>query len=663
MPIWSLFSVALLAAATPPPEEAPQASGEAGDLTELSLEELSNVEVTSVSRVKEPLGGAASAITVITQDDLRRSGVTSVPEALRLAPGLHVARVSASSWAVSSRGFSSVQSNKLLVLSDTRSVYTPLFSGVFWDAQDWLLQDVERIEVIRGPGATLWGANAVNGVINVTTRNSRDTQGLYLEGGGGTEEQGFGAVRYGGKASENLHYRVTAKFFNRDGGYTPTGAGTDAWWRGQVSMRTDWDVSAKDHVMFQGGLYRGDVHQIRPAVTIIGRAGPSGPWVAKLAGGHVLGRWTRQFSESSHLQIRAYYDRTRRDDPTFLDDLHTFDLDLQHRFALPFNQDVLWGLTYRATSNQNVGKALFNLNPADATDHLVALVLQDRITLFEVLRVTLGTKLERNTFSGFEVQPSARVAWDFWSGHTAWGAVSRAVRVPTRLERDISIPLTDAPASPLPRLEGTSDFKSEVMVAYELGYRWQPTQALFVDLAAFYNTYQGLSSLELGNPKDEGGGQIILPIVNTNQTRGVSKGFEAAVSFRPLRRWELSGRYSNLVLTLAPSGMDLNRGELLEGASPRHQVGVNSFLQLPAGLELDLLFRWVSELRSSPDAPVGVVDLVPAYATMDAQLSWRPWNPLRVSVVGQNLLQRQHREFWGGTWVERGVYAKVAITY
>src|SRR5205085_5249193 len=352
------------------------------------------IEVSSVSRKDEPLADAAAAVAVITSEGLRRSGATTIPEALRLVPGLHVGQVSASGWEVSARGFSSSNSAKLLVLSDTRSIYTPLFSGVFWDVQDLLLEDVDRVEVIRGPGASLWGANAVNGVINITSKSAKETQGAYFEAGGGNEERAFGAVRYGGKLADAVYFRVFAKGVDHAAEFDPPGSSSDRWKLGHFGFRADWLAGASDTLTFQGDAYAGDIGQVRPSVTITGRPGPTGRLVADVAGGNVLARWTHSFSAGSEFQVRAYYDATHRDDPAFRDDLDTADLELQHRFQLQLRQEVLWGLNYRAMFDRNAGKGLFALDPPDSEDNLFSGFVQDQISLLDNLKLTLGTKLE-----------------------------------------------------------------------------------------------------------------------------------------------------------------------------------------------------------------------------------------------------------------------------
>jgi iron complex outermembrane receptor protein len=632
----------------------------ASDLKQLSLEELMDVEVTSVSRSSETLERAAAAVSVVTNEDIRRSGATSVPEALRLVPGLHVARSDASTWAVSSRGFSSTNSEKLLVLSDTRSLYTPLYSGVFWDVQDYLMEDIERIEVIRGPGAALWGSNAVNGVINITTRRARDTQGLYLEAGGGTEERTISSVRYGGRIAEDGYFRVFGRYVDRDDTYNVTSASSDDWHLAHGGFRGEWQMGSADELTVQGDVYSGTVGLLSPSVSVSGRPGPQGPLRSKVDGGNVLGRWQRAFEEDSNLQLRFYYDHTMRDDPSFVDRLDTLDLDLQHQFAIGTHQ-IVWGANYRHTDNRNDGRGVFALQPPDSKDDVYSAFVQDQVPLTSSLRLTLGTKLEHNDFSGFEFQPSVRFNWEVTEANTVWAAVSRAVRVPTRVERDIAIDASNPAGNPVVRLVGNGDFRAETLVAYELGYRWWAASNVALDVAAFYNDYDELASLEVGTPfVDSSSGRIIVPIVSRNLTSGDSQGVELLLQYSPLPRWRLTGSYSYFQLHLDPQGADLNRGELLEGATPKHQFGVRSLLDLPGNLQFDVQWRRLSDIRSSPEIGSGLG--IGGYSELDVRLAWRGWRQAEIVLVGQNLLHDRHAEFGApGSRgeIERSVYGKI----
>lgn len=641
------------------------AADSTADLKKLSVEELMNIEVTSVSKKEETLGGAAAAVAVVTGDDIKRSGATTVPEALRGVPGLYVARQDSSSWAIGSRGFTSANSEKLLVLSDTRSIYTPLFSGVFWDVQDYLLEDLDRIEIIRGPGAALWGSNAVDGVINITTKRAQDTQGTYLEAGSGTSERAMAAARYGSETAGGVYYRVFGQYFDRDSSFNPAATSPDDWHSGHLGFRADWQQTEIDTLTLQGDAYQGNVGQLAPSVNIIGRQGPQGRLRVDVSGGNVLGRWQHRIGPDSDIQLRAYYDRTHRDDPSFRDDLDTGDLDLQHHFVLARRHEVTWGLNYRYTANRNDGKGIFAVEPSTSRDQLASAFAQDQISIGDTLRLTLGSKFEHNDFSGFEVQPSGRAAWEFSTGHTLWAAVSRAVRVPTRFERDIAIDVTDPAGNPVVRLLGNKEFESEKLLAYELGYRWQVLQTLSVDVAGFYNRYNGLASLEVGTPfVDPRDGKTVVPIVNENLTDGLAHGVETLVTYSPLPSWRLSATHSYLSVGLDPHGLDLNRGKFIEGSTPRHQLSLQSFLDLPAGWQLDGRLRKVSAIRSIPEIVSGAG--LPGYTELDMQLAWNGAPHFRVSVVGQNLLHRRHVEFGAPASsgeFERGVYGKIAWEY
>jgi iron complex outermembrane receptor protein len=633
----------------------------ASELKHLSIEQLMDIEVTSVSRAPETLSSAAAAVSVITSEDIQRSGATTIPESLRGVPGLHVARRNANSWAVSSRAFSSINSEKLLVLSDTRSIYTPLVSGVRWDVQNYLMDDIERIEVIRGPGASLWGSNAVNGVINITTRQARNTQGTLLSATVGTEELA-GAARYGGKVGDSGFFRVYGQYSDRDSTYKPGAPDSDDWHIGQGGFRADWDVSERDALTLQGDFYRANIGQYAPSISIIGRGGPSGDLRVAATGGNVLGRWRRQFGPGSDLQLRAYFDRTHRDDPSFNDDLDTFDVELQSHLVPVAGHEFVWGLNFRYTDNSNRGKGVFALEPEDSRDQLFSGFAQDQFAIAEGMRLTIGTKLEHNDFSGFEVQPTMRLWWDVAQRQNLWAAVSRAVRVPTRLERDIAVEVTPPGSNPRGVLLGTDDFEAEELLAYELGYRWQPLDVLALDLALFQNRYEGLASIEFGTPAvDPGTGVVTVPVINVNLTDARSQGAELLTTYSPLSTWRLIVSYSYIYLDMQPHGDDLNRGQFLEGTTPRQQFSLRSLLDLAGGLQLDAQFRYSSALDRMPELPSG--EGIDAYSELDLRLAWQASEQLEVSLVGQNLLHDHHPEF--GTpaargEIERSVYGKVA---
>lgn len=616
------------------PSEAPPST-----LKKLTLEELMNLEVTSVSKTPEKLMEAASAIQVITGEDILRSGASSIPEALRLASNLEVAQVDSRQWAISARGFSSTTANKLQVLIDGRSVYTPLFSGVFWDVQDTFLEDVDRIEVISGPGGTLWGANAVNGVINIISRPAKDTQGWLVLGGGGTGLRDFGGVRYGGKLATNLHYRVYGKYFDRDSTVLSRGGdATNDWHMGQGGFRLDWDPSEADLFTLQGDLYGGRIAQ----------PGTNGD--IRVNGGNVIGRWSHTFSEDSDFKLQLYYDRTHRNIPgTFAEDLDTYDLDFQHRFALDERNHIVWGLGYRRSEDDVGNTPALAFLPPRLSRQLFSGFVQDEISLVkERLLLTLGTKIEHNDYTGFEFQPSGRLAWLINPQQTVWAAISRAVRTPSRIDNDFFAP----GSPPFTVLQGGRNFVSEELLAYELGYRIQPHPRLLLSLATYYNDYDNLRSLEKVNPPAP------FPLVIANGQEGESYGAELTAEYRVTDWWRLRAGYTEMRINVRPKpgSTDTSKGSG-ESHDPKRQFSLRSSWDLPGHLEFDTGFRYVSQIANQA---------VPGYAELDVRLAWRPTPQLELSIVGQNLLHDRHAEFGAPASrqeIERGVYGKVTWRY
>src|SRR6266481_5979548 len=467
----------------------------AGNLKQLSLEQLGNLEVTSVSKEPEKMQRAAAAIYVLTQEDIRRSGATSIPEVLRLVPGVEVAQIDSSTWAVGMRGFGSSLSRSVLVLIDGRSVYTPLFAGVYWQVQDTLLEDVERIEVIRGPGGTIWGANAVNGVINIITKSAKDTRGMLVSTGGGNLDQGFANFRYGAGNNDSFNYRIYGKTFIRGPEFHSDRHQFDDWRMGQVGFRADWDLPKHDTVTLQGDLYNGDAGQR------VGINSYSPPYMAnveqnvELGGGNLLGRWKRVLGEGSDIQLQTYYDRTNRKQANFAESRDTFDIDFVHRFALPFRQDFLWGAGVRLSSgNTTQVVPTLAFMPNHFTDKLYSAFVQDEVAVVpNKLSLTFGSKFLHNSYSGFEVEPGARVLWTPDPQQAVWAAITRAVRTPSRVEEDLQLTGLFVP-DPLTfyRVVGDRGFFSENLVGYETGYRSLVKPRFYVDIAAFYNNYNHL---------------------------------------------------------------------------------------------------------------------------------------------------------------------------
>src|SRR5881392_1029669 len=637
-----VFSLGLVCSVPPGFAQQPDSAAQRPDsslspqaLKKLSIEQLMNLQVTSVSKRPERLSQTASAIQVITQEDIRRSGASSLAEALRLATNLQVAQVDSRQWAISARGFNGTTANKLLVLIDGRTVYTPLFSGVFWDVQEVPLQDIDRIEVISGPGATLWGANAVNGVINVITKDAKDTQGLLLSGGGGTEQHGFGTVRYGAALGSRVRARIYGRGFDRDATMRTNGQdAADDWYLGQGGFRIDWEASSASRATLQGDLYDGRISQPSPGADIA------------VSGGNVTAKWSRTISGKSSLAGQLYYDRTHRDIPgLFAEDLDTYDVDLQHGTRLGARHDVVWGLGYRLINDRIVNSSFLAFLPAHVARQWFTGFVQDEIALVpNRLHVALGTKIEHNDYTGFEIQPSGRVNWRLSPSGTLWAAVSRALRTPSRIDRELF-----ARVSADSFLAGGPGFHSEEELAYELGYRHQQG-SLALSVATFYSRYHGLRSVEQLHPPAPD------TLVIANGQDGESYGAELAADYRLTGRWRLRAGYTELRVHVwaQPGSTDMSGGSA-ESHTPDRQFSVRSAADLPAHLSLGGTFRYVGEIANQQ---------VPAYGELDMRVAWQPAPMLELSMIGQNLLHDRHVEFGapGPTRreIERGVYGALA---
>ena len=609
-----------------PQEDFPSPS----ELKKLSIEELMGIEVTSVSRYPEKLSETASAIQIITQEDIHRFGATRLPEALRLASNLQIAQIDQAQWSISARGFNAPLANKLLVLIDGRAVYSPLFAGVFWDIQDVFLEDVERIEVISGPGGTLWGANAVNGVINIITKSAKDTQGVLLEGGGGTELHGYGGARYGGSIASDLHFRVYGKYSSRDGMVLSDGQDVDDnWHMGQGGFRLDWEASDANLLTLQGDLYKSRVPVAGASDRITN-------------GGNVIGRWTHTISEASDFELQLYFDQVHRNFPGSYDDvLNTYDMDFQHRFPIGERNKIVWGAGYRLAED-DFGPGTVALVPRRLSLQTFSLFAQDEIALKkDKLHLTLGTKVQHNNYTGFEFQPNVRMSWKLREQQTLWAAVSRAVRMPSRLDRDLIIP---------PNYAGGPDFVSEELLAYELGYRIQPHERLALSLATFYHDYDEIRSVEQANPP------MPTPLVIGNEQEGESYGAELTAHYQVMDTWRLRAGYTALQVDIRSKlGSTDNTSGANEAADSEHYFSLRSSLELPGNFEFAPMFRYVSRV-TNPIVPV------PGYSELDVRLAWRPMPKLELSVLGQNLLHDRHPEFGDPATrqeVERSIYGKI----
>src|SRR5712692_2005692 len=631
------------------------------NLKQLSLEQLGKIEVTTASKEPVQATRTPAAIYVITQEDIRRSGASSIPEVLRLVPAVEVARIDSGKWSIGVRGFGSRLSRSVLVLIDGRTVYTPLFAGVYWEVQDTLLEDIERIEIIRGPGGTIWGANAVNGVINIITKSSKDTQGTLLSAGGGSIDQDSVGFRHGGGKGKDFNYRVFGKAFTRAPEFHPDGKEFDRWRMAQTGFRTDWELHTRDTLTLQGDLYNSDdgervaIATYSPPSTIIVEQS------AELSGGNLVGRWRRVLSAGSDIQLQTYYDRTNRREASFGESRDTFDIDFIHHLT-PWRQNFLWGLGARISSgNVTTVVPTILFIPNHQTDKLFNAFLQDDIPLVgNQLSLTVGAKLLHNIYTGFEIQPSARLLWTPNSSQSVWAAVTRAVRTPSRVEEnDLLTGLLTANPPTFLRLVGDGKFSSEHLVGYEAGYRNLVKPRFYVDIAAFYNNYDDLLSIEPGTPFAETSPpplHFVVPLFLRNGLLGTTYGLEIAPDWTPTPWWRLRGSYSFLHIDLArkAGSLDSSTSASTEGSSPQHQLVIQSSLDLSKKLELDQTFRYVSALPSQG---------VRAYATGDVRFSWRFASDFELSLVGRNLLQPRHAESAGDpgplVGIKRSIYGKI----
>jgi iron complex outermembrane receptor protein len=576
---------------------------------------------------------------------------------------LDVAQINANTWAISARGFNLQFANKLLVLVDGRAVYTPLFGGVYWDTVDVPLEDIDRIEVIRGPGGTVWGANAVNGVINIITKSTEDTQGGLITAGGGTQAEGFGTVQYGGKIKENTHYRLFMKGLNNDHLPDLNGQnGEDSWHLLHGGFRADTTLSSNDSLITEGDVYRGKEGSIFAHSVFSPPENINVQGVALLSGGNVLTRWTHVFSGHSDIALQFYFDTYNRGGPELDEFRDTVDFDFQNHIKLRARHDLIWGAGYRHTADETVGTIDQAVFPSDAAGRLFNAFVQDQITLASD-RVTLyvGSKFENSYFTGLDFDPSVRLAWTPSSRRTFWAAVSRADRTPTRRDVGLNAALAALPGPTEIAVLGNRNMKSEHVIAYELGYRAQPTKRVSIDVAAFFNTYQGLESLEPGSSflnSNSVPPVLVQPIILGNAMRGTTQGVEASLNWKVTPRWTLNPGYSFLQMNLHTDATSLDTLSVAntEGSNPNHQAQLRSHVELPRG------FSWDANAYFIDNLPV---QLVSSYTRLDTQVSWRLGERFDLSLVGQNLLQDHHEEFnnilqsINSSQAKRSAYAKV----
>ncbi len=640
------------------------------EIKAMSLAEVMDLPIeTSSKKMKKQFNESASTY-VITQEDISRSGVTSLPEALRLAPGVHVARISANQWAISIHGFNERFSNKLLVLIDGRSVYSPLFSGVYWDAQDVRLENVKRIEVVRGSGTALWGSNAVNGVINVITYSAKETQGVEATAGYGTEEQGFGSLRYGGALGEKTHYRIHGKGYNRDeGGAFNQHPANDHSLMSSGGFRIDTDFTKNHSLMFAGDAYAGEMGQAGYVRTLNNPPNYSELINdnVRLNGENVLARWTNQEEDRKNWALQAYFDHTSRQDSVLGNQaVSVTDLDFQRHFGWLSNHEIGWGLQYRYVNNELDPGILVSLNPTKRNTRLFSGFLSDEISLFQdQFKFNLASRFEHNDFTGFEIQPTARMTWLVNERNTLWGAVSRSVKVPSISDqnstiqpgiRNVGIPLVI-------NIAGNNGFSSERLISYELGYRVQPSHEIQLDIATFFNDYDQLRTFEqkdvffLPNPS-----RLIFPYEFDNKMRGHTYGLDLSAKWYINSWWHIDAGYSyaKTVLHLKNGSTDtVSLSVPVFANAPEQMASLRSAWDVRENWNIDLWMRYVDKLQST---------YVNAYVTMDARLAWKASRNIELSLVGQNLLDNQQLQFFQDTAtqlysseVQRGVYFKVKL--
>jgi iron complex outermembrane recepter protein len=604
------------------------------ELRQTSIEDLMRIDVTTVTRSPQPFGLAGAAISVITSNDIRRSGVTTIADALRLADGVHVAQSANNTWNITARGFNQSTANKLLVMVDGRTVYSPLFTGVFWNVVDYTLEDIDRIEVIRGPGATLWGANAVNGVINIITRHSADTQGLYLTTSAGNEDRALVSVRYGGNTGGTT-WRVYGKFVDRDDlTYANGTSPNDARRRGQAGFRIDGGTTTGTNWMLKGDAFHSRERYITP---VRGEA-------TELA---LQGRYSQPFSAESRLTLQSYYRREMRHAPGQLTHhIDIFDIDAQHAATVGRRHSIVWGGGVRVNWDDTAGTALLRFDPVSRTHSMGSVFVQDEIAVVpNRLFATVGAKYEHNSFSGGEFQPSVRARLLLAHEQVLWAAVSRAARRPSRLE-------DDAVAS-LQSLVGSDDFEAEDLIATEAGYRVQPAQDISFDATYFHHRFDDLRSVDFR------GGATAPFFVLANSYEGRSHGVELSMNAQPHDFWRMHVGYTWLDTTISESPNSAIFGPAGTPANdPNHLFNVRTAIDLPKNIDLDASLRAVGELSPTP---------VPAVWSLSTRIGWRPTRRLELFVTGQDLLDDSHAE-WGAPGpfrieIERSVRAGLTIRY
>jgi iron complex outermembrane receptor protein len=628
-----------------------EVSKSSDDLENFTLEQLVNVQVTSVSKKETDLFTSPAAVYVISQEDIRRSGMTTIPDLLRMVPGLEVAQINGNQWEITSRGFNGQAADLLLVMIDGRTVYSPMYGGVFWNAQFVPLDEIDRIEVIRGPGATLWGVNAVNGVINIITKKSKDTQGGLVTVTFGTIDQPGTTVRYGGQLTTNLFYRGYVEYFNRAALENSFGQDTaDTWNSISGGSRVDWNASADDQFTLQGDYYSNNAGETVDEATY------ATPFVNQVNlvdhdyGGDVLGHWTHDFSDTSQLNLQLYYDHSDEGIAGIIAKNDTYDFDLQHRFSLPGRQDIVWGAGFRYLADDTSPLyALNGFSPAAITHRIFNTFVQDEITVVEDrLHLTLGSKLEHNDITGFVVEPSGRLAWTPTKNQTLWAAVSRAASIPSDDQLDLQkgYQVSQPAGSPFPVLvliNGNHNLNAQELTAFELGYRIKPVDSLSFDVATFYNLYDSLITISTvpGTPYFSATPEphIVAPLTFQNNNEDAQTyGAEISSEWSVTDYWRWVGSYTFLQEKLSPQPAYNN--------DPQNQFQIRTYLDLPHHVELNGALFYVDSINAQFSS---TVLQVPSYFRLDLGVTWRPFKSLELGVFGENLAEARHLEINSGT--------------
>ncbi|ACN17575.1 putative TonB dependent receptor (outer membrane receptor family protein) [Desulforapulum autotrophicum HRM2] len=633
------------------------------EMLDMDLSSLMQIQITSAGRKAQDLVDVPAAVYVIDRDDIQNSSATCVPELLRMVPGLQVARISSSKWAIASRGFNGTFSNKLLVQIDGRSVYTSAYSGVYWDTLNLPLENIEQIEVIRGPGATLWGANAVNGVINIITKTAAETQGGKVTATMGNQERGSASFRYGKQLKNDLYGRFYASHHAQDS-YTYLGDKSDAdddWQITTGGFRLDNNVGINDSWTFQGDIYHGENNQWVDTLWI-----PDLPYLIRAQdqvhtnGGNLLGRWEHGISEKQSWTLQVYYDFTTRDEIYLEQTNHIVDIDFQHRFQVKNCHDLVWGMGYRVVKDDFSNSYQVEFSPDSQTNNLVSAFLQDEIALLkDRVWLTIGSKFEHNEYSGFEVQPNLRLLWKPQEKHSLWASIARAVRTPSRAEDSGKVITYIIPPPFFTEVSvwGNSDFDSEELIAYEAGYRYIPSKNLSIDMTLYYNDYRDLQSYSEASP--------FSPVYFVNSMEGQTYGLEITTTWTPADWIDTEFSYTYIDLSMEDENNEsFQSADITEGSSPQNQFYARANIKLRENLRLNLWGHYTDQLKASSISASSSNTVVDDYINFNANIKWSPKENLEITLAGENLFDNRHLEFIQEAFtspieVERSIYLKI----